>query len=329
MECPPRGTGAPPSLLRPCSVPPPSLLRPCSVPDFEMTMNSETHEWIELQPANAQSLVDSRLQAHHAAQFASAIGVSYLAPRSDDSHTNLSWDSKHQALTSRETRALSHGVRVALRPSDLTLLVLVNESVGQRIPLHGSTISQAELVLRSALKATGVDDRRLKLPQRDSLPSHPVSGGRAFDVSRPDEFTELAHWFSNAFSVLGDTQRELGSSEVRCWPHHFDIATLITVGPDASVGVGLSPGDVTYPEPYFYVNAWPSPKATQLPELYGNGSWNRDGWFGAVLPGSRLVAGPGQRSQVTAFQKSAVEACLTLVRHQGRGPGDTTPNPMP
>jgi hypothetical protein len=101
---------------------------------------------------------------------------------------------------------------------------------------------------------------------------------------------------------------------VRCWPHHFDIATLIDRGAAAdktarSVGVGMEPGDDSYAEPYYYVNAYPPPAAgAMLPALAGDGSWHTAGWFGAVLPGSRL-ARSGQHDQVAAFLGSAVRAC--------------------
>jgi hypothetical protein len=198
----------------------------------------------------------------------------------------------------------------------MTLLVLVNGSVGQRIPLDGSSIGQVESTLRSALAATGLDGRRLTMQRHFELPTHRVAGGLAFDTSRSDEFAELATWFGNAAVVLGDLRTRIGSSDVRCWPHHFDIATLATIAPGRTVGAGLSPGDEKYPEPYFYVNAYPAPASTDsLPELAGEGSWNTDGWVGAVLPGSRLDPDPGsQGSQVKAFLDSAVEACIQLVR---------------
>src|SRR4051812_30076366 len=42
-------------------------------------------------PETATRLSDARRQLHHAAQFATAAGISYLPARPDDSHTNLEW----------------------------------------------------------------------------------------------------------------------------------------------------------------------------------------------------------------------------------------------
>jgi hypothetical protein len=52
----------------------------------------------------------------------------------------------------------------------------------------------------------------------------------AFDATRAEDFGELAHWFGNSAAVLTELRSRTGSSEVRCWPHHFDIATLVYHG---------------------------------------------------------------------------------------------------
>lgn len=281
-----------------------------------MATTSTVSDWRALNPSVARDLSDARLQLHYAAQFATAAGISYLAPQPDDSHTNLGWDRKHEALCSRDVRALSHAVRVAVRPRDLTLIVLIDGSIGQRIPLHGSTISHAEAVLRSSLNAAGLDGRRLTLRRHYDLPTHRVAGGEAFDSSRTTDFAELANWYRNAAAMLAELQSRLGSSEVRCWPHHFDIATLATIAPGRTSGAGMSPGDDMYPEPYFYVNAYPAPRPDRVKAtLEGGGTWNTEGWTGAVLTGSQLTTdATAQSAQVLAFLDSAIEACAILLR---------------
>ena len=76
------------------------------------------------------------------------------------------------------------------------------------------------------------------------------------------------------------------------------------------------PGDEMYPEPYYYVNAYPPPKA--MPDeslLKGGGAWNSDGWFGAVLTGSRLDPDHSlQADQIRAFLASAFDYCQSLLR---------------
>lgn len=279
-----------------------------------MSAASTIPAWSVLDPARSKDLVDARLQLHYAAQFATALGISYLTARPDDSHTNLGWDPEHEALRSREVRALSHAIHVAIRPRDLTLIVLLDGAAGQRIPLHGSTISQVETSLRSALSSAGLDARRLTLRRHYELPPHPVAGRDAFDTSRTDDFAELAAWYSNSSVLLNELKTRISSSEVRCWPHHFDIATLATFDAGRSSGAGMDPGDAQYPEPYFYVNAYPAPHVALKPALEGGGIWNTEGWFGAVLRGSTLNSDSAQQeAQVRSFLESAHTACASLL----------------
>jgi hypothetical protein len=282
-----------------------------------MTATTTTRSWRALNPVLSRDLTDSRLQLHYAAQFATALGISYLPAKPDDSHTNLGWDDTIEALTSREVHAPSHIVQVAIRPSDLTLLVLLDGKIGPRIPLSGLSIAQIKAGLREALVSAGLDGGRLTLKRHYELPPHPVANGEPFDSHRADEFVELARWYSNGALAMSELANRIGGAEVRCWPHHFDIATLATFGPSRSSGAGMLPGDEMYPEPYFYVNAYPAP-ANEPPGfmLNGKGTWNTDGWFGAVLTGSRLAEDPSaQEDQVRAFLDSAYAACSTLVRN--------------
>ena len=73
----------------------------------------------------------------------------------------------------------------------------------------------------------------------------------------------------------------------------------------------MSPGDSSYPEPYYYVNPYPSPEDPELPRLSGGGQWHTEGWFGATLTATKLIEGgpeseQGQRTQ--RFRESAIEA---------------------
>lgn len=269
--------------------------------------------WVAIEPPRARSLSDARIQLHYAAQLASAVGVSYLPALSDDSHANLGWDPSHQALVSHGVRSRSRTIRAGIRPADLSLIVLDQASTVAAIPLSGSTIRKAADVLRDVLASAGLD--REHTLEFDGLPQHPVGNGAAFDGSDTVAFAELAHWFANAHIALDALREHTHGSDVRCWPHHFDIATLATVGPGQSCGAGLTPGDEWYQEPYFYVNAYPSPPADRVVgTLDGGGTWHTTGWTGAVLPGSRLRdVATEQAAQVQSFLDSAFAACSRLV----------------
>jgi hypothetical protein len=79
-----------------------------------------------------------------------------------------------------------------------------------------------------------------------------------------------------------------------------------------TIGAGLSPGDGSYDEPYFYVTPWPYPKGKAFPAL-PCGHWHTEFWTGAVLTASELAGSEDPKAQVEAFLKAAVEACEGLL----------------
>jgi hypothetical protein len=222
---------------------------------------------------------------------------------------------------------INRPVRAALDPSGLSLVLLGTGA--ERLvdlPLDGKTLDEAYEWMGAAASrfSEGIDG---PLERRDyDMPPHAVAtGGEARFAHGPSaEFEEYARWYANAHRVLSRVESEaVNASPVRCWPHHFDIATLITLDAERepeqarSINVGLSPGDGSYDEPYFYVNPWPAPDALVLPALAAAGRWHTDGWLGAVLPASDLVAvgsdAGRQADSVRVFLNSAVAAATVLL----------------
>ena len=82
-----------------------------------------------------------------------------------------------------------------------------------------------------------------------------------------------------------------------------------------TVGVGLSPGDTSYDEPYWYVSPYPYPDTANLPPLAGDGFWHTQHWVGAVLTASRLTQDISiTEQQVESFIDSAVSASIYLLK---------------
>jgi hypothetical protein len=260
--------------------------------------------WKPLGAVDPESLTEARLQAHWAAQLVSAVGTSRLDPAADFSHANLGWDAGRGLLAGR---AVEDGRFAALRLSTLTLVVGDAE-----YPLDGHTLDEG---LAWLVEQTG--GQGLERPEHD-LPSHAVGEGERFSVGdRGPALAELEAWFHDANEVIeAFAARTEDASKARCWPHHFDLATLVTVfaGEEAkSVGVGFSPGDGSYAQPYFYVTPWPYPEDPDPPALPAGAHWHTEGWFGAVLPGSAVVGAADPRAIVDAFVAAATAACRGLL----------------
>ncbi|MBT8452936.1 MAG: hypothetical protein KJO40_13290 [Deltaproteobacteria bacterium] len=257
--------------------------------------------WKTLGALPPDRLSEARLQLHWAAQLLSAPGVSLLPAENDFSHTNLHWDFELGVLSGRPVG--SESLRAGLVFESLELAVLDGERERSSVRLAGHSLEQGLSWLGRELTGGG---SQLDLPQHD-MPSHLVGEGGVFSEAHGPERTELGAWFANAFrSIRGAVAGDLSASPVRCWPHHFDVASLITLDADVdaeearSIGVGFSPGDGSYDQPYFYVTPWPYPKTANLPQLGRGMEWHRSGWTGAVLTAERLISVPPAEQEHTA-----------------------------
>lgn len=272
--------------------------------------------WQPVRPEESPRLTDARLQLHHAAQFCSAAGISFLEPKADDSHTNLEWIPSLGGLFSQDIPGRT-SFRIGVRPADLTLVIAIqNDQPFAQCKLHGRTIVEATQWIRTHIAALGLDSARYTLKRHYEIPIHAVDDGDAFDASDKSQFEELSKWLANGASLLNSISRSIRkASEVRCWPHHFDIAVLIQATRNRTIGVGLEPGDNYYDEPYFYVNMRPQPSPAQakMKPLWGRGAWHTRGWVGAVLTGSRIGAASEQERHAREFIDSAISACRGLI----------------
>ena len=270
--------------------------------------------WQPLGAVSAQGLVDARRQLHHAAQIIVSAAISYLPARSDDSHTNLEWLPDLQALATNVLIAGS-GFRLAVRLADMTLLSVAGGLARSEFPLDRHTEPEALRWMTSELSREGLAANRLTTKKHYEIPPHAVATGGAYDMGDTAAFQELAHAYHDAWIIASAVQaKSPGASEPRCWPHHFDLATLITLSPASdgttrTIGVGMSPGDDSYAEPYVYVSGGPHPAAASLVPL-PLGHWHTKGWTGAVLTASDIVAGgaSGQQERTMTYVDAAITA---------------------
>jgi hypothetical protein len=278
-------------------------------------------DWAMIAGIDFGRLHDARVQAHYAVQWLARAARAYLPAQPDDSHTNLGWD---DVIGGLETHKLQ-GSRIALKFAPLSLAILEGkDSAPSRIfPLDGHKEADARAWLGEELGHLGLDARSLDKPLPYKIPPHKLAAGAPYaSTAVADALRDLASWFSNANRSLGRIRealhaRKLEASPVRCWPHHFDLATLApldrgrgTVESVRSVGVGLSPGDEHFNEPYFYVTPWPYPPPAKLPLLPQLGGWYTKGFTAAVLPAHRILAAKGRQTETEQFLQAAVEAAI-------------------
>jgi hypothetical protein len=278
--------------------------------------------WAGLAAVEPAALVDATLELHWATQLLAAAGQTFAAPCEDDSHRSMAWDAGLRGFVGA-CFAGGYPFRLGLRVEDLTLQLIdrTDATLGE-LELSGETLGDGYTWLRTGLSQyMGGTGPVIERPDFD-LPAHPVGEGARFSTDTGTERATLAALYGGAAELLEEVVAGTASaSAVRCWPHHFDIATLVRVraarggDPARTVGVGMAPMGGGYESWYWYVTPWPYPSAGALPSLRAPAAWHLEEWTGAVLRGSDVVAMPAgeRRRRVADFIEEAVGAAKHLL----------------
>lgn len=275
-------------------------------------------KWQRLGAVAPTALTPAREELHWATQVLAAAGETHLPHRPDTSHTAAVWLAEHGALAGF---ALEGGSRLALRFGDLSLLLLDGAGeIRAAQPLAGLRLDDACGWAAQALSGHGARGA-LRRPDYE-MPPHPIAEGGRFTAAN-GALAELGRWFANFHLALSDLAAgRPESTPVLCWPHHFDMATLLELERDAAgaatqtIGLGLSPGDVHLSEPYVYVNHWPEQSFAPAQPLSA-GEWRSEGWRGAQLRAADLVAAGSARAQqalLARFFDAAIAANRAALR---------------
>ncbi|MEL6538663.1 MAG: hypothetical protein AAFQ98_24810, partial [Bacteroidota bacterium] len=221
--------------------------------DFEL----EQVAWQIQTPTIASILTEARDEAHQAAQIISCAARSYMPADEGDKCSALMWWHLEKGLVT-QTFGTENRSRVALRLQDLTLIFLEVGKRREEFTLINRTQDEAIEWLKSQLEKAGFDPTQYQYSWPYEIPDYPQGRGEKFTMGNRGMFLELAINFANADQYLQQVHAFVrGASRVRIWPHHFDIATLITLkdeqeGKTRSINLGMSPGDENIGEPYYY-----------------------------------------------------------------------------
>lgn len=250
-----------------------------------------TVSWSLLRNPEPTALAAARQLAHRAVQWPARAARANLAPVRDDSHASLAWDAERSALV---TAPLKRGVQVGLRVG-LHELAFFKDDGAEAFSLVGVPDAEGGQWLDARLHAEG-----LKPATGVRLPYELKPALMARAAEERANLAALAAWFAAGEQLLealrGRYGRQYKTSPVRLWPHHFDIALAVELerwAPGSrAIGIGLSPGDEFYAQPYFYVSPYPRPDTEVLPALPRGGRWHTREFFGVVATAIDVLALP-------------------------------------
>ncbi|NER78696.1 MAG: hypothetical protein F6K42_03785 [Leptolyngbya sp. SIO1D8] len=288
---------------------------------------TESAAWRPVGAVDPLTLVEARNQAHHALQLPAMAATVFVPFREDYSHLNFGWVDRFSAFTSHDIPTTSGTVQFGIRLADLTLLLLVDNDIQSMCPMHGKTNSDAKAWLLAEAEKLGLDGEKFTAASHSKIPAHPVADGALYDVAaHAQAMAEFCNYYGNANLILEAVRATYlnihpGPNEIRMWPHHFDIAVLVTLeegDPETAkaFGFGFEPGDSSCEQPYFYTYPWPrSQRPEILPALTGLGQWTpADTWFGTLLAGEDIckVTADQQQAAVDAYLRDAAEHCRVI-----------------
>lgn len=224
----------------------------------------------------------------------------------------LIWLEEQQVLATDLITAGPRPFRVAVRPAEASLLLLDHlGGVLATYPLEGSTVQRAAEWLGRQTREQGAQLQPPELAHHE-----PVTPGHRAAL------TELSRWLANAERFLVKLARSTEhASPVRFDPGRVELATHIQLGgrsgePEREVTVGLSCGDASVAEPYFFARPRPVAETRELPALPTGGRWVREPQLEAVLPCSSVASDrdpAAQAGRVVSFVEAAVPAAHGLL----------------
>lgn len=264
----------------------------------------------DLSTAAPTALVGARNMAHRAAQLLSRTSAANLEPRPDYSHDNLGWDAKLAAFLTQPLPSEGGVCHVGLDIAGLALLIVRDGEPVARFDLDGKTDADAQAWLDGELAKAGLRPMSSAALVYD-LPDAVTGIGTYARSHLNNELSTLAAWFAFADGLLtrfagNNSGLHPGPSPVRCWPHHFDVATYVSLEEGdfetaKGIGVGLSPGDGSYAQPYFYVTPFPAPPLADLPDAPTPGHWHGEGFVGAIATGDEVLTLDDAQHGAAAF----------------------------
>lgn len=221
---------------------------------------------------------------HSAAQFLAATANSFCQEQPDYSQASLGWNASSQQMS---TLPIQDRYQLSLDVGAGMLLWLDDGRSSDSLVLEHMPRDKVLEWIRNYAIRFGLG--AFKYCFNYSLPIHSKAGFEfpAFDTK---EGLHVAQLYSNAeVSLLTFVDKQELETEVRIWPHHFDMGFHAQIDSALSIGAGLAVPDTVEHDWYYYVTGWSNgQKVVPVDRSLRNGRWHPD-WDGATLLASDIA----------------------------------------
>ncbi|MFT7614083.1 MAG: hypothetical protein ACI9J3_003065, partial [Parvicellaceae bacterium] len=250
--------------------------------------------WKNVTGLDLAILRENRKALHQAVQLVGAFPRNMLPHDPTDGTASLVWNSSIKSLESLPFVNDDGAFKVGLSFTVFELYIELEGDQKSACCLSGMSVNEGLVWLKQNLAELGIKADHISLDLPYEIENYDYSEALVVDKQALQEYADLYQNTQNSLRIVLTNWKE--AFDIRCWPHHFDLATLIPLKTDSegeilkSIGVGLSPGDEGVEEPYVYVNIWPEVDLNILEKhSLPIGQWNKAGWSGAVLTYAQML----------------------------------------
>lgn len=235
----------------------------------------------------------AEIHLHIAAQMISLTGINFGEKKADDSHKTAQWDTESARILGRTFELNGNVYRVFVDVRAFELGLEKDGEVADSFPLDELTYSDTIASWKKWFADAGYTGNYV-LELQYELPDTPEYQFDSFEKPSSDILIKWAALRTRANEGLSVLNTELGIfSEINIWPHHFDTGTYYVLhetdgAADRSIGAGLAVADSIVSESYFYIYGWGQDQKIDYSDapVLCEGWWVKDGFEGAILPGT-------------------------------------------
>lgn len=243
--------------------------------------------WQKLNRLDTIELEKARIQIINAVQLVSAAPRCYIKSRNANKTDWLSWKTDTSAIESKEF-GTKEKVNISLDIEQFVLSIHGKKSHIEHLVLSGMTYPMAFGWMKIKLDSFHLD-ADLFTDSTDYAIERAVNPDEELHATNQNIFNSLAVYYSNAlvvFNQLADELNLAGESFVN--PANINLIMGMNEK-NSNISLGFSPGDQSFPEPYFFLQ-FSEINDDILHQLSKTiGIWNTKHWNGLVFLASDFL----------------------------------------
>lgn len=225
------------------------------------------------------------IEIHKIIQYLASAANSFLPKKKDDSHINLKSLVDCGCLITRPLN--SNGDVLAFNYEAFSIEWWCSSGEKEMFKLNHKTHQQIVKWITTVAFNNGITKPYKRLMSYE-LPYQPLADMDVYYLEGHERLREIIHYRILAHLALEDTLQDFHPhSEIRVWPHHFNIASTYTLNKNKHhiIRLGMAMPDYLSDTFYLYVKGYAKGEAIGTRNLRSmkHGSWNHN-YEGAIMP---------------------------------------------